>query len=104
MAHDGSVTTTTCLPNEPLMLTTSPDNSMKLWIFDMPDGGARLLRIREGHSAPPLCIRYHGSRGESIISSGEDSSMRIFSTLSETLNKSMGRASYNKKASKKKSS
>lgn len=25
-------------------------------IFDLPDGGARLLRIREGHAAPPLFI------------------------------------------------
>ena len=56
-AHDGSITTTTCLTSEPLLLTTSPDNSMKLWIFDLPDGGARLLRIREGHTAPPTCIR-----------------------------------------------
>lgn len=45
VAHDKSVTTTHCLPNEPLLFTTSPDNSMKLWIFDLPDGGARLLRI-----------------------------------------------------------
>lgn len=76
---------------------------MKLWIFDLSDGGARLLRIREGHHAPPLCIRYHGSNGQTILSSGEDSSLRVFSTISETLNKSMGKASYNKKASKKKS-
>lgn len=103
MAHHSSVTTTLCLTNEPLLFTTSPDNSMKLWIFDMPDGGARLLRIREGHSAPPLCIRYHGSNGQNILSSGEDSSLRVFSTVTETLNKSMGRASYNRKASKKKS-
>lgn len=45
-AHDSTVTTLACLPNEPLILSTSPDNSMKLWIFDLPDGGARLLRIR----------------------------------------------------------
>lgn len=101
--HESSVTTAICFPNEPLILTTSPDNSMKLWIFDMTDGGARLLRSREGHSAPPLCIRYHGQSGASILSSGEDSSLRVFSTISETLNKSMGTASYNRKASKKKS-
>lgn len=103
VAHDKSVTTTICFASEPLLFTTSPDNSMKLWIFDMPDGGARLLRIREGHSAPPLCIRYHGHSGQNILSAGEDSSLRVFSTVSETLNKSMGRASYNRKASKKKS-
>lgn len=30
-AHDASITTATCFSNEPLLLTTSPDNSMKLW-------------------------------------------------------------------------
>lgn len=102
-AHDLSATTVCCFPNEPLLLTTSPDNSMKIWMFDMPDGGARLLKFREGHAAPPLCVRYYGSRGSNILSSSEDSSLRIFSTVSETLNKSLGRASYNRKASKKKS-
>lgn len=102
-AHDQTVSTTICLASEPLLFTTSPDNSMKLWIFDMPDGGARLLRIREGHSAPPLCIRYHGAAGQSVLSAGEDSSLRVFNTVTETLNKSLGRASYNRKASKKKS-
>lgn len=103
VAHDKSVTTAICFATEPLIFTTSPDNSMKLWIFDMPDGGARLLRIRDGHAAPPLCIRYHGASGQSILSAGEDSSLRVFSTVSETLNKSMGKASYNRKASKKRS-
>lgn len=48
-AHDDTVTGLVCLPSEPLMLTSSPDNTLKLWIFDMTDGGARLLRIREGN-------------------------------------------------------
>lgn len=47
-AHDGAVTGMVCLSNEPLVITSSPDNTLKLWIFDMTDGGARLLRIREG--------------------------------------------------------
>lgn len=103
VAHSDAVTTTLCLPSEPLLFTTSPDNSMKLWIFDMPDGGARMLRVREGHAAPPLCVRYHGADGQSILSAGEDASLRVFNTVTETLNKSLGRASYNRKASKKKS-
>lgn len=101
LSHDDSVFTLKFLPNEPLLLTTSLDNSLKLWIFDKLDGNPRLLRYREGHSAPPLCIRYHGAKGDSILSAGEDSSLRIFSTVSETLNVSLGRASYNRKASKK---
>uniref|UniRef100_A0A182Y8M2 Uncharacterized protein n=1 Tax=Anopheles stephensi TaxID=30069 RepID=A0A182Y8M2_ANOST len=101
MAHDDSVTGLHFLPNEPLLVTSSPDNSLKMWIFDLTDGGARLLRFREGHSAPPTCIRYHGASGRNIVSSGEDSSLRIFSTVAETLNCSLGKASYNRKASKK---
>ncbi|XP_016960808.1 WD repeat-containing protein 36 [Drosophila biarmipes] len=101
-AHEESVTTAICLPSEPVVFTTSPDNSMKTFIFDMPDGGARQLRIREGHTKPPLCIRFHGHAGVSILSSGEDSTMRVFSTISESLNKSMGRATYNPAATKKK--
>lgn len=101
-AHSGAVSSLVCFNGEPLMFTASPDNSIKLWIFDMPDGGPRLLRRREGHAAPPLCIRYHGAGGRHIISSGEDVSMRIFSTVSETLNRSMGQASYNRKAAKEK--
>jgi U3 small nucleolar RNA-associated protein 21 len=100
-AHHEGIYSLKFLPNEPLLLTTSSDNSLKLWIFDKLDGSPRLLRIREGHSAPPQFIRYHGSKGDTILSSGEDSSLRIFNTLSDTLNASLGRASYNRKASRK---
>lgn len=47
-AHAGAVTGMMCLPSEPLLLTSSPDNTLKLWVFDLTNGGARLLRIREG--------------------------------------------------------
>ena len=33
------------LPSEPLLITSSMDNTLKMWIFDMADGGARLLRL-----------------------------------------------------------
>lgn len=45
-AHSTSVVGMQCLMSEPLMVTNSSDNSLKLWIFDMPDGGARLLKKR----------------------------------------------------------
>uniref|UniRef100_A0A7G3B8J2 Putative wd repeat protein n=1 Tax=Lutzomyia longipalpis TaxID=7200 RepID=A0A7G3B8J2_LUTLO len=100
-AHTQSVVTLKCLPSEPLFVSTSPDNSLKMWIFDMPDGGARLLRFREGHAAPPLCVRFHGATGGNILSAGEDSSLRVFNTITEKINRSLGRASYNRKAVKK---
>lgn len=100
-AHDGAVTGLKCLASEPLMVTSSPDNTLKLWIFDMTDGGARLLRIREGHSATPSFIRFHGANGHNLLSAAGDSTLRIFNTLTETFNKSLGKASYNRKASKR---
>lgn len=45
-AHYASIAGLQCLPSEPLMVTNSQDNSLKMWIFDMPDGGARLLKRR----------------------------------------------------------
>lgn len=100
-AHDNAVTSMVCLPSEPLVVTSSPDNTLKLWIFDMTDGGARLLRVREGHSAPPQFIRFHGANGHNILSAAGDSTLRIFNTQTEQFNKSLGKASYNRKSSKK---
>ncbi|XP_054002526.1 WD repeat-containing protein 36 [Hylaeus anthracinus] len=101
-AHFGAVTGLKYLPNEPLLVSSSPDNSLKLWIFDLADGAGRLLRIREAHAEPPTAIRFYGNDGTSILTAGSDSSLRIFSTVTEILNKSLGRASFNRKASKKK--
>ncbi|XP_056632205.1 WD repeat-containing protein 36 [Diorhabda sublineata] len=100
-AHDGAVTGMVFLPNEPLVVTSSPDNTLKLWIFDNSNGSARLLRIREGHSSAPTYIRFHGSNGDNILSCAGDSTLRIFNTRTEQFNKSMGKASYNRKISKK---
>ena len=72
-----------------------------MWIFDMPDGGGRLLRQRTGHSAPPCRSRYYGNQGHTILSAGQDSTLHSFSTVHENQNKCLGRASYNKKATKK---
>ncbi|KAE9523992.1 hypothetical protein AGLY_015639 [Aphis glycines] len=101
-AHHGPVSGLQCLPDEPLLVTSSSDNSLKMWRFDMSDGSASLFKIREGHFKPPVSIRFHGTDGASILSSGNDSSLRVFNTVTEIANKSFGRASYNRKASKKK--
>ena len=42
------------------MLSNGSDNSLKLWIFDAPDGTARLLKQRSFHSAPPSKIQFYG--------------------------------------------
>lgn len=100
-SHQEAVTGARCLQSEPLLVTSSPDNTLKQWIFDMSDGGARLLRIKEGHAEPPNKIRFYGAFGKHILSAGEDASLRSFSTVTDLLDKSFGVASYNRKLSKK---
>ncbi|XP_071864291.1 WD repeat-containing protein 36 [Bombus fervidus] len=100
-AHFRGVTGLKYLPNEPLLISSSPDNSLKSWIFDLADGAGRLLKIREGHSEPPNIVRFYGDEGNNILTAGSDSSLRMFSTITEMLNQSFGRASFNRKAAKK---
>ena len=73
----------------------------QVWIFDQPDGGGRLLRQRLGHSAPPDKIRFHDHSGQVIVSAGQDSTLQTFSTVHDRHNRSLGRASFNKKETKK---
>eukprot|EP00850_Spirogloea_muscicola_P016625 SM000136S00171 [mRNA] locus=s136:118153:124283:- [translate_table: standard] len=74
-AHDAPVTKLHFFAGEPVLLSSSPDNSIKMWIFDTLDGDARLLRFRSGHSAPPTCISYYGE-GRHILSAGQDRAFR----------------------------
>ncbi|XP_038219221.1 WD repeat-containing protein 36 [Zerene cesonia] len=101
-AHSGKIAGLQCLMSEPLMITNSEDNSLKMWIFDMPDGGARLLKKREGHAKPPHLVRYCEPSGENLLAAGEDSSLHIMNTVTETFNKNLGKASYNRNSSKRK--
>jgi U3 small nucleolar RNA-associated protein 21 len=101
-AHDKTVASLKCFPCEPLMVSSSPDNSIKVWIFDQADLGGRLLKLREGHAEQPTCVRFHGANGYTILSSGTDSSLRVFNATNESGNRSMGKATYNRKTSKKK--
>ncbi len=52
-------------------MSSKDDHICFQWIFDMPDGGGRLLRIREGHAKPPTKIRFYGSLGNNILSAGK---------------------------------
>lgn len=100
-AHHGPICGLQCLPDELLLVISSSDNSLKMWRFDMSDGSVSLFKIREGHFRPPVSIRFHGANGANILSAGNDSSLRVFNTMTEIANKSFGRASYNRKLSKK---
>lgn len=62
-----------------------------------------LFVLREGHSQPPSMVAHCEPTGHNLLAAGSDSSLHIMNTVSETFNKSLGKASHNRKASKKKS-
>lgn len=101
-AHFGSVSKVSFLYGEPIMISTgATDNCIKIWIFDSPDGTARLLRSREGHHGAPVRIRYYGGTTHvsmrenatamscEMISAGSDGTLRLFNTALETQNREM---------------
>ncbi|KAF2368171.1 WD40 repeat, partial [Trinorchestia longiramus] len=100
-AHSGPIITLTCAKGDPFAFSSSTDNAIKSWIFDLPDGGARLNFHREGHSEPPLKVRFHGASDMTMISGGQDSSMRVF-LGPKSWGVNMGLACYNRKEVKKK--
>ncbi|TGZ71510.1 hypothetical protein CRM22_002595 [Opisthorchis felineus] len=77
------------------MVTSGADNCIKVSYFDRPDGGPRTVYKRSGHFRPPNRVAFWpgGSAGGSLLlSAGQDSMLRIFSTFNEHLDKSLGRA------------
>ena len=95
-AHDSQVCTCTFLQGEPILLTSGGDNAVKMWIFDQEDGSARLLRSRNGHSAPPTRVRYYSQH--TLLSAGQDRSFRIFSTIQDQQSRELSQGRVESKA------
>ncbi|CBJ32264.1 similar to WD repeat domain 36 [Ectocarpus siliculosus] len=100
-AHEGGISKLQFLPREPVLVSSGTDNCIKMWVFDSPDGTARLLRSREGHRAPPRAVRYYGNTtlatmGEGadatalcVLSAGTDRSFRVFHTVRDCLSQEL---------------
>lgn len=99
--HRGAINGCQFINGEPLMLTSSTDNSLKMWCFDDTENNGRILHQRDGHSSPPNFIRFYGSEDNQVLSVAPDSTFRCFSVWSERLNRSLGTASFNRKFAKK---
>lgn len=80
-AHTGPISSLQFLNQQSLLVSASLDNSLKEWYFDTPDMPPRLLRFRSGHSAPPNRVRFHDDSGLSVISSGQDKTLRYTSLV-----------------------
>ncbi|CCJ29734.1 unnamed protein product [Pneumocystis jirovecii] len=97
-AHFGSIVKIKFLNGQPLLLSSSIDNSLKEWIFDSSDNIPRLLRYRSGHSAPPSIIRFYGYDSHFILSSSRDRSLRGFSTFNDSQTTELSQKPFVKKS------
>lgn len=98
-AHDCPIVSLHFFANEPVLMSSSADNSIKMWIFDTTDGDPRLLRFRSGHSAPPLCIKYYAN-GRHILSAGQDRAFRLFSVIQDQQSRELSQRHVTKRAKK----
>ncbi|CAI9103007.1 OLC1v1001416C1 [Oldenlandia corymbosa var. corymbosa] len=98
-AHDCAVVSLHFFANEPVLMSSSVDNSLKMWIFDTSDGDPRLLRFRSGHRAPPLCIKFYAN-GRHILSAGQDRAFRLFSVIQDQQSRELSQCHVSKRAKK----
>eukprot|EP00899_Mesostigma_viride_P001417 jgi/Mesvir1/11276/Mv01072-RA.2 len=88
-AHGAPVVRVHFLRQEPVLVTSGADNSIKMFIFDSADGEARLLRFRSGHYAPPTRVRYYGGSGRLLLSAGRDRAFRVFAVGADQQSREM---------------
>lgn len=115
-AHTGAVSSVQFLQGQPLLISNGSDNAIRQWFFEVNSvtgagdlGGSqsipsttappRLLKVREGHSAPPRVIRYIGEGGSTIISTGgDDRSVRSVSVVRDSRSAELSQGALQKKA------
>ncbi|PIA17099.1 YVTN repeat-like/Quino protein amine dehydrogenase [Coemansia reversa NRRL 1564] len=97
-AHDSSIPSIDFLTGQPLLLTSSADNSIKEWLFEGNEGIPRLLRHRSGHFASPQMIRYYGDDGRTILSAGRDRTLRFFSVFRDSQSTEMSQGSLGRES------
>ena len=83
-AHEQAVASLEWVTGQPLLISSSGDNSVKQWLFDSPTAVPRLLKYRGGHHAPPTHIRYYGEDGKQILTAGKDRALRYTSVVRDS--------------------
>ncbi|WVQ86757.1 hypothetical protein IAS59_000473 [Cryptococcus gattii] len=97
-AHDQSISGLQWVSGQPLLISSSFDNSVKQWLCDSPTGMPRLLKLRGGHHAPPTCVRYYGEDGKQILTAGKDRALRYTSVVRDSRSFELSQGSLVKKA------
>jgi len=87
------------------MVTNSSDNSLKVWSFTDSGDDVRVLYQRSGHSKPVSFIDFYddnqSSSGFNLMTTSLDSSMRLLSPFSQSLDRNLGTATTNVKLAKR---
>ncbi|KJA14833.1 hypothetical protein HYPSUDRAFT_208393 [Hypholoma sublateritium FD-334 SS-4] len=97
-AHDAAITGVEWVPGQPVLITSSEDNSVKQWLFDSPTAPPRLLKFRSGHRSPPHLIRYHAGDGKQLLTASRDRSLRCTSVVRDSRSFELSQGSLLKKA------
>eukprot|EP01083_Nonionella_stella_P101913 289495_1 len=100
-AHQDRIITAKFIENENILVTSSADNSLKMWIFDDDDddygnrsGKLRLLKQRSGHSSAPHLCAFHGRK--TLLSTANDHTLRVSWIQRDIQCLSMGQRAANK--------
>ncbi|KAL4568093.1 hypothetical protein LXL04_023694 [Taraxacum kok-saghyz] len=83
--------------NEPVLMSTSPDNSIKMWIFDTTDGDPRLLSS-EVVIVHPVVWFY--ANGRHVLSAGQDRAFCHFSVIQDQQTRELCQRHITKRAKK----
>ncbi|KAF7440643.1 hypothetical protein PC9H_000990 [Pleurotus ostreatus] len=97
-AHEAAINSVEWIPGQPVLVTSSEDNSVKQWLFDSPDAAPRVLKYRAGHRAPPHLIRYYGDDGKQLLTASGDRSLRCTSVVRDSRSFELSQGSLAKKA------
>ena len=97
--HTGCVTSVQFLPNEPVLVTSGEDNSLKMYVFDSLQGTGKLLRERRGHHSACTGVQFFDSK--ILLSYSSDRSLRVSHVFSDLFNREMSQGALMKEAKKR---
>jgi U3 small nucleolar RNA-associated protein 21 len=82
--HFKAVSSLFFVPQQPLLVSTSGDNSIKEYLFESSE--YRRLRQRSGHYKSPSTVRFFGDDARFLVSAGSDRSIRFSSIFKDNQN------------------
>ena len=96
-AHEGRIVSAMYLPHEPLVISSSTDNALRLFSCEGSEGAMRLLKARAGHQSAARCVRFMARDEEGgkstdmmLLTGGEEGAMRMWSLRREEESRELG--------------